>query len=116
MFIFVLGYLLLGTLQVLDIQKLAAEMGIHCVTTCKLDATKSVCPKGGSIDMVAPCCEEDTCLNIHKSESLKTKFSSNNVPDRLETQSNHGAKCKYLYMYMDRWLCLNYSRIVVAFI
>ncbi|KAL8147568.1 hypothetical protein AgCh_005043 [Apium graveolens] len=61
--------------KVLDIQKLAAEMGVHCITTYKLDATKSVCPKAESIDMVAPCSKEDTCLNIQnsESESLKTK-------------------------------------------
>lgn len=77
--------------KVFDIQKLAAEMGVHCITTYKLDATKSVCPKVESIDMVTPCSEEDTCLNIRnpESESLKTKRPSTNVPDRLETQSNH---------------------------
>ncbi|XP_019095301.1 PREDICTED: uncharacterized protein LOC104755840 [Camelina sativa] len=28
---------------VLDVQKLSAEMGLSCITTCKLDALKSVC-------------------------------------------------------------------------
>lgn len=27
----------------LDVQKLCAEMGLSCITTCKLDALKSVC-------------------------------------------------------------------------
>ena len=27
----------------LDVQKLSAEMGLTCITTCKLDALKSVC-------------------------------------------------------------------------
>ncbi|KAF8079903.1 hypothetical protein N665_0994s0028 [Sinapis alba] len=29
--------------KVLDVQKLSAEMGLKCITTCKLDALKSVC-------------------------------------------------------------------------
>ncbi|KAL1202093.1 rRNA (cytosine-C(5))-methyltransferase NOP2C [Cardamine amara subsp. amara] len=29
--------------KVLDVQKLCAEMGLSCITTCKLDALKSVC-------------------------------------------------------------------------
>ncbi|KAJ4878919.1 NOL1/NOP2/sun family protein [Raphanus sativus] len=29
--------------KVLDVQKLSAEMGLSCITTCKLDALKSVC-------------------------------------------------------------------------
>lgn len=27
----------------MDVQKLSAEMGLSCITTCKLDALKSVC-------------------------------------------------------------------------
>lgn len=27
----------------LDVQKLSAEMGLSCISTCKLDALKSVC-------------------------------------------------------------------------
>lgn len=103
----------------LDIQKLAAEMGVCCITTYKLDATKSVCPNSESVDTVSPFSEEDTCLNIQnpESESLKTKTVSTNVPNGLESQSNHGAKCKYLYLHIyEPWLCLKCSRIVVAVI
>ncbi|WOH00013.1 hypothetical protein DCAR_0519369 [Daucus carota subsp. sativus] len=76
--------------KVLDIQKLAVEMGVHCVTAHKLDATKSVRLKDQSIDE-GPCSKEDTCLNIQNSgeESLKTNTLSTDVLQDMETQSHH---------------------------
>ncbi|XP_047333201.1 rRNA (cytosine-C(5))-methyltransferase NOP2C [Impatiens glandulifera] len=38
--------------KVLDIQKLAAEMDLHCITTCKLDALKATCRIKESCDTV----------------------------------------------------------------
>lgn len=35
----------------LDIQKLAAEMGLTCITTYKLDALKAVCQRNESNDI-----------------------------------------------------------------
>ena len=102
----------------LDIQKLAVEMGVHCVTAHKLDATKSVRLKDQSIDK-GPCSKEDTCLNIQNSgeESLKTNTLSTDVLQDMETQSHHGAKHKYLYLHMyEPMLCLNYSRVVLVFV
>ncbi|KAE9454869.1 hypothetical protein C3L33_13230, partial [Rhododendron williamsianum] len=39
------------TLKVLDIQKLAAEMGLNCITTYKLDALKAVRQRSESNDL-----------------------------------------------------------------
>lgn len=36
------------TYKVLDIQKLASEMGLNCITTYKLDALKAVCRSSDS--------------------------------------------------------------------
>lgn len=81
----------------LDIQKLAAEMGLNCITTYKLDALKSVCPKGESIDMTPLCSREDiSCLTIQNLEplSLPMETLSTNDTDGLDT--NHSEKHKYL--------------------
>ncbi|KAK7276746.1 hypothetical protein RIF29_17892 [Crotalaria pallida] len=42
--------------KVLDIQKLAAEMGLNCIKTFKLDALKSVRPRNEIDTSTGPCC------------------------------------------------------------
>lgn len=77
--------------KVLDIQKLAAEMGLNCITTYKLDALKSVCPKGESIDMTPLCYREDiACLTIQNLESLSLPMEtlSTNDTDGLDTNQS----------------------------
>jgi hypothetical protein len=44
---------------VLDIQKLAAEMGLNCITTYKLDALKAVCQRNGSNSTTNLCCSKE---------------------------------------------------------
>ncbi|KAL5989974.1 hypothetical protein ACLOJK_010869 [Asimina triloba] len=46
--------------KVLDIQKLAVEMGLNCITAYKLDALKSVSRTNESIEFVPPSCKEET--------------------------------------------------------
>ncbi|XP_059663352.1 rRNA (cytosine-C(5))-methyltransferase NOP2C isoform X2 [Cornus florida] len=46
--------------KVLNIQKLAAEMGLNCITTYKLDALKAVRRRNELNDMNTLCCSEDT--------------------------------------------------------
>ncbi|XVF20904.1 hypothetical protein REPUB_Repub12eG0043700 [Reevesia pubescens] len=45
--------------KVMDIQKLAAEMGLTCIRTYKLDALKAVCKRNGSGDMTTLCYNKD---------------------------------------------------------
>ncbi|XP_012491182.1 rRNA (cytosine-C(5))-methyltransferase NOP2C isoform X1 [Gossypium raimondii] len=45
--------------KVIDIQKLAAELGLTCITTYKLDALKAVRKRNGSSDMTTLCCNKD---------------------------------------------------------
>lgn len=65
--------------KVLDIQKLAAEMGFNCITTYKLDALKAVCQRNDSNSMGNPCCsDENDGVNNQKAD----------VPSlQMETQS-----------------------------
>ncbi|KAL0307236.1 UNVERIFIED_CONTAM: rRNA (cytosine-C(5))-methyltransferase NOP2C [Sesamum radiatum] len=53
---------------VLDIQKLAAEMGLKCITTYKLDALRSVQRINKSVCQDAPMCGESE--SIQNSDSL----------------------------------------------
>ncbi|XVE72339.1 hypothetical protein DITRI_Ditri11bG0031800 [Diplodiscus trichospermus] len=56
--------------KVMDILKLAAEMGLTCITTYKLDALKAVCKRNGSTDMTSSCCNKDNNdAVIQRSES-----------------------------------------------
>ncbi|KAI9114705.1 hypothetical protein K1719_014403 [Acacia pycnantha] len=42
--------------KVMDIQKLAAEMGLSCISTCKLDALKSVCRRNEPDNLTGSYC------------------------------------------------------------
>jgi hypothetical protein len=59
---------------VLDIQKLAAEMGLSCITTCRLDALKAVCSRNESDNMSNLCCTEDNHgIKIQVSNLMKSE-------------------------------------------
>lgn len=58
----------------LDIQKLAAEMGLSCITTCRLDALKAVCSRNESDNMSNLCCTEDNHgIKIQVSNLMKSE-------------------------------------------
>lgn len=48
--------------KVMDIQKLAAEMGLNCITAYRLDALKAVARVNGSADPVIPTRDEDSLV------------------------------------------------------
>lgn len=54
----------------LDVQKLSAEMGLRCITTCKLDALKSVCLPNALSDST-------TLVNGENIGSVTNHLSSN---------------------------------------
>ncbi|KAL0400263.1 UNVERIFIED_CONTAM: rRNA (cytosine-C(5))-methyltransferase NOP2C [Sesamum radiatum] len=58
--------------KVLNIQKLAAEMGLKCITTYKLDALRSVQRINKSVSQDAPMCGESE--SIQNSDSLTSKI------------------------------------------
>uniref|UniRef100_A0A1J3H6D0 Putative methyltransferase NSUN6 n=1 Tax=Noccaea caerulescens TaxID=107243 RepID=A0A1J3H6D0_NOCCA len=54
--------------KVLDVQKLSAEMGLTCITTCKLDALKSVCLPNTLNDLTTPVNGENSGSITSRSE------------------------------------------------
>lgn len=62
----------------LDIQKLAAEMGLNCITAFKLDALKSVWRRNDS-DITADlrCSEETDGVTIRSSDLLGSHVERN---------------------------------------
>ncbi|XP_022771814.1 putative methyltransferase NSUN6 isoform X2 [Durio zibethinus] len=77
--------------KVMDIQKLAAEMGLTCITAYKLDALKAVCKRNGSSDMTTLCYNKDNNDVIQRSElrSLENGGSSTTI-----VGSNVDTACK----------------------
>ena len=76
----------------MDIQKLAAEMGLTCITTYKLDALKAVCKRNGSSDTTTLCYNKDNSdVVIQSSDSrpLKNGGSSTTI-----VGSNADTTCK----------------------
>ncbi|OIT00005.1 PREDICTED: putative methyltransferase NSUN6 isoform X1 [Nicotiana attenuata] len=71
--------------KVLGIQKLAAEMGIGCITTYKLDALKSVCHGAESDNLPNTCFSEDV-QNMQKSDLLSTDIDGSD--EKLLYQKN----------------------------
>lgn len=57
---FVEIFCFMAYLQVLEIQKLASELGLNCITTYKLDALKAVCRRNDSDISSSSNCAEDT--------------------------------------------------------
>ncbi|KAA8526194.1 hypothetical protein F0562_008067 [Nyssa sinensis] len=88
--------------KVLDIQKLAAEMGLNCITTYKLDALKAVRQRSESNDMKTVCCSKDTMgptsqisdpqkLQIEEISFIPTEGLDTDLP-REENFSNEQTK------------------------
>ncbi|KAK2971621.1 hypothetical protein RJ640_017738, partial [Escallonia rubra] len=84
--------------KVLDIQKLAAEMGLNCITTCKLDALKAVRQKTepndrtsvSSIEAMGSTSQNSGLLN------LETERSSSVAGEALDTNTTSENICKCL--------------------
>lgn len=74
----------------LDIQKLAAEMGLSCIKTFKLDALKSVCRRHEIDTSTGPCCSNasDGVINdVSGSPNMRVETMSSIVTDRLKTET-----------------------------
>lgn len=57
--------------KVLGIQKLAAEMGLSCISTYKLDALKSVC-RGAEFDSLPNTCSVENVQTTRATDVLST--------------------------------------------
>ncbi|KAK8588594.1 hypothetical protein V6N13_087504 [Hibiscus sabdariffa] len=78
--------------KVMDIQKLAAELGLTCITTYKLDALKAVRKTNGSSDMTTLCYNKDNNdVVIQRSDS---KPLGNGVTSTTILGSNADTTCK----------------------
>ncbi|OMO95675.1 Bacterial Fmu (Sun)/eukaryotic nucleolar NOL1/Nop2p [Corchorus capsularis] len=76
--------------KVMDIQKLAAELGLTCITTYKLDALKSVCRRNESKDMTTCCSNKDDNNIVIQSSDLRPPVngSSSNTTPGLNADKN----------------------------
>ncbi|KAE8718744.1 NOL1/NOP2/sun family protein isoform 2 [Hibiscus syriacus] len=78
--------------KVMDIQKLAAELGLTCITTYKLDALKAVRKKNGSSDMTTLCHNKDNNdVVVQRSDS---KSLGNGVSSATIVGSNVNTTCE----------------------
>ncbi|OMP05373.1 Bacterial Fmu (Sun)/eukaryotic nucleolar NOL1/Nop2p [Corchorus olitorius] len=77
--------------KVMDIQKLAAELGLTCITTYKLDALKSVCKRNESKDMTTCCSNKDNNNIVIQSSDLRPPVngSSSNTTPGLNADKNY---------------------------
>ncbi|XP_075674114.1 rRNA (cytosine-C(5))-methyltransferase NOP2C isoform X3 [Castanea sativa] len=73
--------------KVLDIQKLAAEMGLNCITALKLDALKSVWRRNDSDITADLCCSEETDGVTIQSSDLLGSHVERNSPIIVEGMS-----------------------------
>ena len=74
----------------LDIQKLAAEMGLSCIKTFKLDALKSVCRRDEIDTFTDPCCNNakiDVTNQVLDSPNLQVERVSPLVTEGLNSQT-----------------------------
>ncbi|KFK42971.1 hypothetical protein AALP_AA1G063100 [Arabis alpina] len=70
--------------KVLDVQKLAAEMGLTCITTCKLDALKSVRLPGTLNDSTTLVSGENSVSMTSHSELSSSKEMASDASKRSE--------------------------------
>lgn len=80
--------------KVLDIQKLAAEMGLSCIKTFKLDALKSVCRRDDIDTFTDPCCNNakiDVTNQVLDSPNLQVERVSPLVTEDKGKKPNGGA-------------------------
>lgn len=74
----------------LNIQKLAAEMGLSCIKTYKLDALKSVCRRDDIDTFTDPCCtnaKNDVTNQVFDSPNLEVEIVSPLVTEGLNSQT-----------------------------
>lgn len=77
--------------KVLDIQKLAAEMGLSCIKTFKLDALKSVCRRDDIDTFTDPCCnnaKNDVTNQVFDSPNLEVEIVSPIVTEGKDEKTN----------------------------
>ncbi|KOM46454.1 hypothetical protein LR48_Vigan07g015800 [Vigna angularis] len=77
--------------KVLDIQKLAAEMGLSCIKTFKLDALKSVCRRDDIDTLTDPCCnnaKNDVTNQVFDSPNLEVEIVSPIVTEGKDEKTN----------------------------
>ncbi|KAL2316823.1 hypothetical protein Fmac_030699 [Flemingia macrophylla] len=80
--------------KVLDIQKLAAEMGLSCIKTFKLDALKSVCRRDDIDTFTDPCstnAKNDVTNQVFDSPNLQVERVSPLVIEGKDEETNGGA-------------------------
>ncbi|CAM8989121.1 unnamed protein product [Rhodiola kirilowii] len=75
--------------KVLNIQKLAAEMGLNCINAYKLDALKS-CRRDFSNDVPVLCSSDDLASSLVTSD-VKSNGSEIKAENESNGNSNHGA-------------------------
>lgn len=73
----------------LDIQKLAAELGLSCIKAFRLDALKSVSRRNGVVDTFTdPCCNNATNgVKNQVSPNLQLEKMSPLVTESFETET-----------------------------
>lgn len=72
---------------------MAAELGLKCITTYKLDALKAVCRKNESNYMPNMCSSKDnSCLTAQNSDSMK--LHEEKVSSITAEQLNADTNCK----------------------
>ncbi|KAI4305994.1 hypothetical protein L6164_029314 [Bauhinia variegata] len=75
--------------KVLDIEKLAAEMGLNCIKTFKLDALKAVYRKNESDNVISP-----SCYNTHNGVTNQGSDSSNLHVERISSTDTERSMTK----------------------
>lgn len=83
----------------LDIQKLAAEMGLNCIKTFKLDALKAVCQSNESDNLTGPySCNADNDVtdqlsdstNLHAEKMSSIGIEKLNIKKTVEENGRYG--------------------------
>ncbi|WRX10684.1 SAM-dependent methyltransferase RsmB/NOP2-type - like 3 [Theobroma cacao] len=91
--------------KVMDIQKLAAEMGLTCITTYKLDALKAVCKRNGSSDMTTLCGNKDNNDVVIQSSDLRPLenggSSTTTVGLNADTNCKENGRVTYLSLILN---------------
>ncbi|XP_010257764.1 PREDICTED: putative methyltransferase NSUN6 isoform X2 [Nelumbo nucifera] len=79
--------------KVLDIEKLAAEMGLKCITTYRLDALKAVCKRNQSADNATEYCSKGKS-DITFASSNTLKLSAKDAECFTMEESDAGLTCE----------------------
>ncbi|CAF1923977.1 BnaC05g04520D [Brassica napus] len=74
--------------KVLDVQRLSAEMGLTCITTCKLDALKSVCLPSTLSDSTTSVNGDSSVSLTSHSEVPSNEGIASDAPGRSEAEKS----------------------------